>query len=605
MNYKLRKRFFASLLAALLLGFSVLPAFPASAEDVSSRTHNWWDGFILSNMQSAENIPLFGSLLGRLNSAFSGEACAASEDHLHHGTSGISREGGTDPQYGSYVWARCKYCNDEFKAYSADFESAYTEYTTNIQNTYNTTNINMDGTSRQYFGGWTYGAPVKDCVIVETKSDHPYVLGRANSVDFINYMGTGHMVSKSMTVPVSGNYKLVIPPPDGNIKIAFDGRNGLISHTFVFQNPSYLFYYNFIPTSVTQSYLDNGFVETIGLVSNKNFHMSLDLVMDAPDTRNLYALSVPAPYIEGVQLFPSSAPERGSGTRVGSIAANFGYINNGTIVNVDNVKIVDETNNIYFNPATGTSSPVTNWNYDYSDRSYNLTLAGGTTTNITYGDENVVIKEGDTVYNIYYMAPEPKPEPTPEPTPEPSPPPSGPVDPTPEPSAPVDPEEPSDGGILGLLKRILDAIVGWVQALLDGLTKLLTSLFVPSEESVTKLHDAVGEKLPLISDLQDFGDSFADTLQNPERAARSTNHFTSIVDVSGKNGVSYGDAQFDVLDVSWYLEYKPMGDDIIEGVVWLVFLWNLYGALPRIIHGGASGLYSTGQIEKWKDAHKP
>jgi len=65
--------------------------------------------------------------------------------------------------------------------------------------------------------------------------------------------------------------------------------------------------------------------------------------------------------------------------------------------------IVNETNNTYYNPATGTTSTITDWFYNYEDRSYTLTLEGGTTSTVTYGDEHVTIIEGDTTYNVYYL----------------------------------------------------------------------------------------------------------------------------------------------------------------------------------------------------------
>ena len=77
----------------------------------------------------------------------------------------------------------------------------------------------------------------------------------------------------------------------------------------------------------------------------------------------------------------------------------------------DNSTIINETNNTYYNPATGVTVPITNWSYDYSDRSYKVTLESGDTATITYGDENITIQEttiteGDTItnnYTIYYL----------------------------------------------------------------------------------------------------------------------------------------------------------------------------------------------------------
>ena len=93
-------------------------------------------------------------------------------------------------------------------------------------------------------------------------------------------------------------------------------------------------------------------------------------------------------------------------TRPTSITGgNYGIVgDNGQIVKVeDNSTIVNETNNTYYNPATGTTSPIIDWSYDYSDRSYTVTTESGDTVTITYGDENITIQEGDTIYNVYYL----------------------------------------------------------------------------------------------------------------------------------------------------------------------------------------------------------
>ena len=84
---------------------------------------------------------------------------------------------------------------------------------------------------------------------------------------------------------------------------------------------------------------------------------------------------------------------------------NYGIVgDNGQIIRVeDNSTIINETNNTFYNPATGTAAPIVNWSYDYSDRSYKVTLESGDTATITYGDENITIQEGDTIYNVYYL----------------------------------------------------------------------------------------------------------------------------------------------------------------------------------------------------------
>ena len=102
-------------------------------------------------------------------------------------------------------------------------------------------------------------------------------------------------------------------------------------------------------------------------------------------------------------------------TRPTSITGgNYGIVgDNGQITKVeDNSTIINETNNTYYNPATGQTVPITGWTYDYSDRSYKVTMEGGKTSTVTYGDENISITEttvnesGDTItnnYTIYYL----------------------------------------------------------------------------------------------------------------------------------------------------------------------------------------------------------
>lgn len=93
-------------------------------------------------------------------------------------------------------------------------------------------------------------------------------------------------------------------------------------------------------------------------------------------------------------------------TRAGSITGgSYGIIGDDgqlTVVN-DNSTIINETNNTFYNPATGQTETITDWSYDYTDRSYDVTLEDGSKAKITYGDENITIQEGDTIYNIYYV----------------------------------------------------------------------------------------------------------------------------------------------------------------------------------------------------------
>lgn len=127
-------------------------------------------------------------------------------------------------------------------------------------------------------------------------------------------------------------------------------------------------------------------------------------------------------YLPVYEVVPDTAIDFGpSGTtyniqsRPTSITGgNYGIIgDNGQIIKVeDNSTIVNETTNNYYNPATGTTTPIVDWSYDYGDRAYTLSLEGGLSASVEYGDDNITINEttvndtGDTItnnYTIYYM----------------------------------------------------------------------------------------------------------------------------------------------------------------------------------------------------------
>mgnify|MGYP002702070496 FL=1 len=92
---------------------------------------------------------------------------------------------------------------------------------------------------------------------------------------------------------------------------------------------------------------------------------------------------------------------------------NLGIVgDNGQITTINNnQQIINETNNTYYNPATGQTSTITDWSYNYDGRIYTITLDTGDTVNVEYGDENITItentiNEGDTIvnnYTIYYI----------------------------------------------------------------------------------------------------------------------------------------------------------------------------------------------------------
>ena len=138
--------------------------------------------------------------------------------------------------------------------------------------------------------------------------------------------------------------------------------------------------------------------------------------------------------IDGIGLQPVSNVYATTTRPTAITGGNLGIVgDNGQITTINNnQQIINETNNTYYNPATGQTVPILNWTYDYGDRIYTLELEGSVTVDVRYGDENITItentiNEGDTIvnnYTIYYIidggsgeTPGPSPTPGPEATP--------------------------------------------------------------------------------------------------------------------------------------------------------------------------------------------
>ena len=117
------------------------------------------------------------------------------------------------------------------------------------------------------------------------------------------------------------------------------------------------------------------------------------------DYSGCVAIEMPTGMNSGVDVSKNSRPTSFNGP--------VGYYNedNGNleVVGDNNTTFVDESNNTYHSPVTDESINMTDWYYDYSDRSYHITTEEGDTVTVTYGDENITINEGGNTYNYYYL----------------------------------------------------------------------------------------------------------------------------------------------------------------------------------------------------------
>ena len=150
------------------------------------------------------------------------------------------------------------------------------------------------------------------------------------------------------------------------------------------------------------------------------------------------------------KVVPDSSPDTNlyvQNTRVGSVNFNLATKQGDTVTNVyQDVTIVNENTNVYTDPTTGSQQNIQSWTYDYSTRTYHLTLEDGSLLDVEFGEDSIKVKlNGELTQEYYYTVENEEPEPTPSPTPSPSPEP-GPVSPAPEPT-PTPTPDPSGGEV--------------------------------------------------------------------------------------------------------------------------------------------------------------
>lgn len=295
-------------------------------------------------------------------------------------------------------------------------------------------------------------------------------------------------------------------------------------------------------------------------------------------------------------------------SRTGVITGGLGIIgDNGSITQINNNYVFNETNNTYYNPTNNTYNTVNQWYYDYTTRTYTLTLDTGETITLTYGDDNITINQGDTITNVYYI-----------------------IDGTggggenPGPGTDPDPGPSDDPGLED------GESVTWLQKIYNKLCEILAAItglnFSPSvdvdvdvtipgdseEEKQENWFAEFASKFSFISVLHDiYKQLIADVTSDAQSAAAVSAGTVSIdaltsghaAPLDGAGGVgSYTAPELSValgssdkygvdwagvkaVDLSWYAPYKETVDSIVSGILWLSYIFMLIKRAPGIIRG--------------------
>ncbi len=146
-------------------------------------------------------------------------------------------------------------------------------------------------------------------------------------------------------------------------------------------------------------------------------------------------------------------------------------------------------------------------------------------------------------------------------------------------SDPFEEDEDDDSGFWGKLK------------------KFFKDLFIPNTGYFQRKVTGMTNKFKFFRSIVDTANFFYDFM--------TTTDFSEppvlVMDLSASTSrYDYGTSAV-ALDMSWYAQYKPSVDVLLSSVLWLVFSWNTFKALPNIIRGAGHQIFTSTDISRKDD----
>ena len=130
--------------------------------------------------------------------------------------------------------------------------------------------------------------------------------------------------------------------------------------------------------------------------------------------------------------------------------------------------------------------------------------------------------------------------------------------------------------------------------LLELLGELLKSLFIPSEERLTAISDAVSSKFSFVTSIKEAINGMKNMFNNLGTAPKLQ------IEVGATKWTEK--QTLTILDLSFYKPFKPLGDLMITGFCYLAFIWRMLLMLPNIISGAGGGIATFTSVTGYKSS---
>lgn len=135
--------------------------------------------------------------------------------------------------------------------------------------------------------------------------------------------------------------------------------------------------------------------------------------------------------------------------------------------------------------------------------------------------------------------------------------------------------------VFNIIKNIYDFIVSIPQLIIDGITEVLKTLFIPQNNYFNEKITNFKEHFGFVTSIVEGASAFIDVFKNEEIG-------TIEIDLQDINSKYDFGGKVYVLSFDWYTPYKERGDEIISCFLWVAFFINTYKSLSSIINGGSS-----------------
>lgn len=144
------------------------------------------------------------------------------------------------------------------------------------------------------------------------------------------------------------------------------------------------------------------------------------------------------------------------------------------------------------------------------------------------------------------------------------------------------------------IKKGIETIVGAFETILDWLNpksdnfifikiiRMIEEVFVPSPTLLDELFEQVNEKLAFVDTINSVITSIKETISGLRPAPSLSINI-------GETKYNEG-RKVKIIDLSWYEPFKPLGDIILTGFIYVKFIWSLFIHLPSTLSAAGGSI---------------